>query len=445
MTTILTGRTDGLRLIHEAVRAGRSSEAGLYDDGAPTPGEREKVRMVVEAIGAEKGIDIKVAARDNGSTEPSLAFALATATQTGVLRGWPGYAEGRSLYAWGRMDAKGRLQPERGDLLAADHAAREGHVFVTPAEAGNVAALSDATIYAARTIGELLDNLQKGVPGGTCPLPAGPAERDLDDIAHDRRALRALEIAAAGRHPLMITGPGMSARRAASRLATLLPAPTTAEIRETARQHSAAGLAWSSGLMTGRCVRAPHFSASSAAIAGGRRASECALAHNGVLILNDIPEFGKQTIYEVLTAHVRGTIEHYHSDEGRSDWMTRFHLVATIETPPEGGLSERDKGLVERAAEDFDVYVRTSGPQTSRHDGRQELRDGEAEEMRQRVEKAIEAAKADPARLGRNAAAHERVAKTISRLDGRDVPTPTDLDEAKSFGAEAFNDAHGQG
>jgi magnesium chelatase family protein len=127
--------------------------------------------------------------------------------------------------------------------------------------------------------------------------------RDLRDVKGQERAKRALEIAAAGRHHLLLVGsPGSGKSMLAERLPGILPPLSPAEARETSIIHSLAGLLSEGGISRSRPFREPHHTASMAAIVGGGRGAkpgEISLAHNGVLFLDEFPEFPK-TVLETL-------------------------------------------------------------------------------------------------------------------------------------------------
>ena len=126
------------------------------------------------------------------------------------------------------------------------------------------------------------------------------AQRDLRDVKGQERAKRALEIAAAGRHHMMLLGaPGSGKSMLAARLPGILPPLSPTEALETSMIHSLAGLLTDGGISRQRPFREPHHTASMAAIIGGGRGAkpgEISLAHNGVLFLDELPEFSRPVL-----------------------------------------------------------------------------------------------------------------------------------------------------
>lgn len=204
----------------------------------------------------------------------------------------------------GELGLDGRLVPVAGALPAAVAAAAEGRSLICPQASGAEAAwVGEAEVFAPATLAEAIRHLS-----GATPLPrAQPGAlaargeiRDLADVKGQERAKRAMEIAAAGRHHLLLVGPpGSGKSMLAARLPGLLPPLSPAEALETSMVQSLAGLIVEGGLSRAPPFREPHHTASVAAIAGGGRGAkpgEVSLAHNGVLFLDELPEFPRAVL-----------------------------------------------------------------------------------------------------------------------------------------------------
>ena len=181
-----------------------------------------------------------------------------------------------STVSLGELSLDGRLVPVIGALPAAMAAAEEDRALLCPKACGAEAAWVGATqVLAASTLDEVLRHFTGQKP--ISPAEAGevitdPFTRDLRDVKGQERAKRALEIAAAGRHHLLMLGsPGSGKSMLAARLAGILPPLSAAEALETSMIHSLAGLLSEGGISRSRPFREPHHTASMAAIVGGVR------------------------------------------------------------------------------------------------------------------------------------------------------------------------------
>ncbi len=250
----------------------------------------------------------------------------------------------------GELSLAGELRPVRGALALALALATEGapHALVLPeASAAEAARAQAVAVHSARNLAEVVRALQAGdahepLPRARPALPAPPAPGPcLRDVRGQAAAKRALEIAAAGGHSVLMVGPpGTGKSMLAQRLATLLPPMSEAEALS-----SAALLGLSSGgfdpmRWAHRPVRAPHHSASAAALVGGGvppRPGEISLAHGGVLFLDELPEFPRSAL-EAL----REPLESRHITISRAALQARFpaafQLVAAMNPCPCGWL-----------------------------------------------------------------------------------------------------------
>jgi len=214
---------------------------------------------------------------------------------------------------------------------------------------------------------------------GQSPLP--PAEagevlprsggRNLRDVKGQERAKRAMEIAAAGRHHMLMVGtPGSGKSMLAARLPGLLPPLSAAEALETSMIHSLAGLLSEGGISRERPFREPHHTASMAAIVGGGKGAkpgEISLAHNGVLFLDEFPEFSRQVLEtlrqpietgEVMVARANAHIR----------YPCRFLLMAAANPCRCGYLSDASRACAKAPLCGDDYLGRISGPLMDRFD-----------------------------------------------------------------------------
>ncbi|MGA0603600.1 YifB family Mg chelatase-like AAA ATPase [Caulobacter sp. KR2-114] len=266
---------------------------------------RERVRAAFAGLGLAlpgKRIVANLAPADlpKEGNHFDLPIALALLILLGVL-------PADALDGWaaiGELNLNGEIAPVAGALPAAVAAGSMGLGLICPDACGPEAAWAgDTPVLAPRSLIALINHFrgsQLMSPPQPGPMLDGVAAPDLKDVKGQENAKRALEIAAAGGHNLLYVGPpGSGKSMLAQRLPGLLPPLTPGELLETSMVHSIAGLIAKGALTRARPFRAPHHSATMAALTGGGtrvRPGEVSLAHNGVLFLDELPEFSAQAL-----------------------------------------------------------------------------------------------------------------------------------------------------
>jgi len=280
----------------------------------------------------------------------------------------------------GELSLDGTLIPVIGALPAAMAAAQENRTLLCPRLSGAEAAwVGAARVIGAGTLADVVRHYT-----GQSPLPpaepgeviSGTGGRDLRDVKGQERAKRALEIAAAGRHHLMMIGtPGSGKSMLAARLAGILPPLSAAEALETSMIHSLAGLLDEGGINRTRPFREPHHTASMAAIVGGgRRAGpgEISLAHNGVLFMDEFPEFPR-AVLETLRQPIETGEVMVARANAHVKYPCRFMLVAAANPCKCGYLSDPARACARVPLCGEDYLGRISGPLMDRFDLRIEV------------------------------------------------------------------------
>lgn len=260
----------------------------------------------------------------------------------------------------GELSLDGTIQPIKGALPIAIQARKDGFkgIILPLANAREAAIVSDIDIYAVNNLTEVIDYLE----GKKIITPTivniqqefinkiNNYQVDFSDVKGQENIKRALEISAAGGHNVILIGPpGAGKTMLAKRLPTILPPLTIDESLETTKIHSVSGqLAAAESLMHTRPFRAPHHTISDVALVGGGthpQPGEISLAHNGVLFLDELPEF-KRTVLEVMRQPLESRSITISRSKFTVDYPASFMLIAAMNPCPCGYYNHPEKECI---------------------------------------------------------------------------------------------------
>lgn len=282
--------------------------------------------------------------------------------------------------ALGELSLDGGLVPVIGALPAAMAAAAGDRSLLCPKASGAEAAwVGGCQVIGAGTLLDVVQHfsgkhpLSPSEPG---EVASGHSSRDLSDVRGQERAKRALEIAAAGRHHVIFVGtPGSGKSMLAARLPGVLPPLSAQEALETSMIHSLAGMLEEGGITRARPFREPHHTASMAAIVGGGRTAkpgEISLAHNGVLFMDEFPEFTRSVLETLRQPTETGEVMVSRAN-AHVKYPCRFMLVAAANPCKCGYLTDPARACSRAPSCGEDYMGRISGPLMDRFDLRIEV------------------------------------------------------------------------
>lgn len=344
-------------------------------------GARERIRSALGALSIalpSRRITINLSPADmpKEGSHLDLPIALALLAALNIITN----EDSEGALAIGELSLDGRLQPLVGGLPAALKAAELGKDLYCPETSETEAAWVDATrVFATKSLMEIIQHLTGQAPREPAVARQITPQESILDMAEVRgqeRAKSALEIVAAGRHHVFLVGPpGSGKSMMAARMASILSPLNAMEALETSMIQSVAGLLGSDGIQSTRPFREPHHTASMAAIVGGGKGAkpgEISLAHNGILFLDELPEFPRHVL-ETLRQPWETSEVIISRANAHVKYPCKFSLIAAANPCKCGFMTDPDQACGRAPNCGNDYLGRISGPLMDRFDLRIEV------------------------------------------------------------------------
>lgn len=342
---------------------------------------RDRIRTALGALSIalpSRRITINLSPADmpKEGSHLDLPIALALLAALNIIS----HEDSKGALAIGELSLDGRLQPVTGALPAALKAAELGKDLFCPETSGAEAAWVDATrVFATKSLLAIIQHLTGQAPREPAiarQISPKSSVLDMAEVRGQERAKRALEIAAAGRHHVFMVGPpGSGKSMMAARMASILPPLSAMEALETSMIQSVAGLLGSDGIQSTRPFREPHHTASMAAIVGGGKGAkpgEISLAHNGILFLDELPEFPRHVLETLRQPLETGEIMISRAN-AHVKYPCKFSLIAAANPCKCGFMTDPDQACGRAPNCGADYLGRISGPLMDRFDLRIEV------------------------------------------------------------------------